>query len=78
MTGGSSDRFVHVWDTTSRALLYKLPGHKGAVNEVQFHPKEPIGAFFLGFFQLEMIFFFQLEMIFFLSVGDDFFSFGWR
>lgn len=42
VTGGSSDRFVHVWDTTSRALLYKLPGHKGAVNEVQFHPKEPI------------------------------------
>ncbi|KAA0196321.1 hypothetical protein HAZT_HAZT004947 [Hyalella azteca] len=39
---GSSDRHVHVWDTTSRALLYKLPGHNGTVNEVAFHPREPI------------------------------------
>jgi Prp8 binding protein len=23
-------------------VLYKLPGHEGAVNEVTFHPKEPI------------------------------------
>ena len=45
---GSSDRHVHIWDTTSRALLYKLPGHKGAVNEVSFHPKEPIGELYLG------------------------------
>ena len=27
--------------TTSR---YKLPGHNGSVNEVSFHPKEPIIA----------------------------------
>jgi len=42
VTCGSSDRHVHVWDTTTRALLYRLPGHRGAVNEVAFHPKEPI------------------------------------
>lgn len=42
VAAGSSDRHVHVWDTTSRALLYKLPGHNGAVNEIAFHPKEPI------------------------------------
>lgn len=24
------------------AVLYKLPGHSGSVNEVAFHPKEPI------------------------------------
>ena len=23
-------------------LIYKLPGHLGSVNDVQFHPKEPI------------------------------------
>lgn len=36
-------RFVYVWDTTSRRILYKLPGHAGSVNEVAFHPEEPIG-----------------------------------
>lgn len=37
-----SFRFVYVWDTTSRRILYKLPGHAGSVNEVAFHPEEPI------------------------------------
>lgn len=36
-------RFVYVWDTTSRRILYKLPGHAGSVNEVAFHPEEPVG-----------------------------------
>eukprot|EP00656_Telonema_subtile_P051799 TRINITY_DN7063_c0_g1_i2.p2 TRINITY_DN7063_c0_g1~~TRINITY_DN7063_c0_g1_i2.p2 ORF type:complete len:239 (+),score=56.40 TRINITY_DN7063_c0_g1_i2:380-1096(+) len=39
---GSADRFVYVWDTTTRQILYKLPGHVGSVNEVDFHPTEPI------------------------------------
>ncbi|KAH9375915.1 hypothetical protein HPB48_012555 [Haemaphysalis longicornis] len=43
VAAGSADRYVHIWDTTSRRLLYKLPGHNGSVNEIQFHPKEPIG-----------------------------------
>lgn len=42
MSAGSSDRFHYVWDTTSRRILYKLPGHNGSVNDVDFHPKEPI------------------------------------
>ncbi|XP_075742132.1 U5 small nuclear ribonucleoprotein 40 kDa protein-like [Rhipicephalus microplus] len=42
VTAGSADRYVHIWDTTSRRLIYKLPGHNGSVNDVQFHPKEPI------------------------------------
>ncbi|KAK1266743.1 Protein SPA1-RELATED 3 [Acorus gramineus] len=42
VTAGSSDRMVYVWDTTSRRILYKLPGHKGSVNETAFHPTEPI------------------------------------
>ena len=39
-----SIRFVYVWDVNSRSLQYKLPGHMGSVNEVQFYPdsKEPI------------------------------------
>jgi len=42
ITTGSADRFVYVWDTTTRQILYKLPGHVGSVNEVDFHPTEPI------------------------------------
>lgn len=38
-------RFVYVWDTQSRRILYKLPGHDGSVNDVDFHPKEPIRKF---------------------------------
>lgn len=42
MAAGSADRFVYIWDTTSRRIIYKLPGHNGSVNDVQFHPKESI------------------------------------
>jgi len=43
ISAGSADRYVYVWDSTSRRIIYKLPGHNGSVNEVVFHPKEPIG-----------------------------------
>jgi len=39
---GSSDRQVYIWDMKQRRVLYQLPGHNGSVNEVVFHPKEPI------------------------------------
>jgi Prp8 binding protein len=42
VSAGSADRLVYVWDVQSRRLLYKLPGHAGSVNEVDFHPTEPI------------------------------------
>ncbi|BFZ21042.1 hypothetical protein BsWGS_24082 [Bradybaena similaris] len=42
VAAGSGDRFVYVWDTTSRRIVYKLPGHAGSVNEIDFHPLEPI------------------------------------
>ncbi|KAG1347041.1 U5 small nuclear ribonucleoprotein 40 kDa protein [Cocos nucifera] len=42
VTAGSADRMVYIWDTTSRRILYKLPGHNGSVNETAFHPTEPI------------------------------------
>ncbi|KAK9814586.1 hypothetical protein WJX72_008235 [[Myrmecia] bisecta] len=44
VTAGSADRMVYVWDTATRRLLYKLPGHTGSVNEAVFHPTEPIIA----------------------------------
>eukprot|EP01114_Cavostelium_apophysatum_P008884 TRINITY_DN2181_c0_g1_i1.p1 TRINITY_DN2181_c0_g1~~TRINITY_DN2181_c0_g1_i1.p1 ORF type:complete len:359 (+),score=77.79 TRINITY_DN2181_c0_g1_i1:118-1194(+) len=44
ISAGSADRFVYVWDTTTRKILYKLPGHRGTVNAVDFHPQEPIIA----------------------------------
>lgn len=35
---------VNVWEVATRKLLYKLPGHMGSVNDVDFHPREPIVA----------------------------------
>ncbi|KAF9476999.1 WD40 repeat-like protein [Pholiota conissans] len=39
---GGADRMVCIWDVESGKILYKLPGHKGTVTSVDFHPKEPI------------------------------------
>ncbi|KIM52636.1 hypothetical protein SCLCIDRAFT_140740 [Scleroderma citrinum Foug A] len=39
---GGADRMVSIWDVESGSILYKLPGHKGTVTCVDFHPKEPI------------------------------------
>lgn len=44
VSAGSSDRMLYIWDTTSRRLLYKLPGHSGSLNESAFHPTQPIIA----------------------------------
>ncbi|VEL13462.1 unnamed protein product [Protopolystoma xenopodis] len=42
VTCGSGDRYVYVWDVASQQLIYKLPGHSASVNEIAFHPVEPI------------------------------------
>ncbi|EEP77255.1 WD-repeat protein 57 [Uncinocarpus reesii 1704] len=43
IAAGSGDRSVVIWDTQSAKILYKLPGHKGTVNDVRFAPNdEPI------------------------------------
>jgi len=42
VSAGSADRYVYIWDANTRRILYKLPGHNGSVNDVDFHPKEPI------------------------------------
>ena len=47
VAAGSADRFVYVWDTATRRILYKLPGHLGSVNDVDFHLIEPIGRMIL-------------------------------
>ncbi|KAI0692561.1 WD40 repeat-like protein [Cytidiella melzeri] len=39
---GGADRTVCIWDVDTGKILYKLPGHKGTVTAVDFHPKEPI------------------------------------
>lgn len=44
VAAGSADSFVYVWDEATCRILYKLPGHRGSVNDVQFHPKEPVVA----------------------------------
>jgi Prp8 binding protein len=52
---GAGDRTVVVWDVFSQKILYKLPGHKGTVTDVDWHVSEPIlasgsidGDLFLG------------------------------
>jgi len=42
VAAGSADNFVYVWDAETKRIKYKLPGHKGSVNEVDFHPTQPI------------------------------------
>jgi len=42
VAAGSADGTACVWDVSSSELLYKLPGHKGPVREVVFHPNQPI------------------------------------
>ena len=38
VAAGSGDRSVVVWEARTGKLLYKLPGHKGTVNDVRFSP----------------------------------------
>jgi len=47
IAAGSGDRSVVVWEVSSGKLLYKLPGHRGAVNDVRFSPnqEDPIRKF---------------------------------
>lgn len=40
IAAGSGDRTAVVWDANSGKLLQKLPGHKGAVNDVRFAPND--------------------------------------
>lgn len=42
VSAGSADRFVYIWSANDGRIVYKLSGHLGSVNEVAFHPKEPI------------------------------------
>ncbi|PVU88623.1 hypothetical protein BB561_005760 [Smittium simulii] len=42
IASGGTDRCVSVWDINTTNLTYKLPGHKGTVNQVDFHPNQPI------------------------------------
>jgi Prp8 binding protein len=38
IAAGSGDQSVAIWETRTGKLLNKLPGHRGAVNDVRFHP----------------------------------------
>lgn len=44
VTGGSADKVVHIWDEMTSEELYYLPGHKGCVNSVVFHPTQNVIA----------------------------------
>ncbi|KAJ1948227.1 hypothetical protein FBU59_001691 [Linderina macrospora] len=42
IASGSADRTLTIWNMRSGEIKYKLPGHKGSVNQVDFHPLEPV------------------------------------
>lgn len=42
VAAGSADRSIYVWSYNSCDILYKLPRHRGSVNEVEFSPTEPL------------------------------------
>ncbi|ORX73892.1 U5 snRNP-specific protein [Linderina pennispora] len=42
VASGSADRTLTIWNMRSGEIKYKLPGHKGSVNQADFHPLEPI------------------------------------
>jgi WD40 repeat protein len=46
IAAGSGDQSVAIWEARTGKLLNKLPGHRGAVNDVRFHPgDEPLCKF---------------------------------
>jgi len=42
VAAASADKMVYIWQADTGKVVYKLPGHKGSVNAVDFHPLEPI------------------------------------
>lgn len=40
IAAGSGDRSAAIWETRTGKLLFKLPGHRGAVNDVRFSPSD--------------------------------------
>jgi Prp8 binding protein len=42
VSSGSSDGLVNIFNVDKKKLEYRLPGHKATVNDVIFHPREPI------------------------------------
>lgn len=44
IAAGSSDRCLNIWNATTGASVFRLAGHKGSVNAVDFHPSEPMVA----------------------------------
>lgn len=54
IAAGSGDRTAVVWETRTGKLLHKLPGHRGAVNDVRFSPQgDAICNTFLSVFRYQ-------------------------
>ena len=44
VTCGTADGVVRIWDEPTGEVLYSLPGHRGGVQDVRFHPAMPVVA----------------------------------
>ena len=55
IAAGGGDRVVSLWEVRTGKLLGRLPGHKGAVNDVRFSPTEPSLSKFRSFLLHDML-----------------------
>jgi WD40 repeat protein len=49
ISAGSSDKFLYIWEVEAAKIAFKLPGHTGSVNDIDFHPSEPISKCYLTY-----------------------------
>lgn len=49
ISAGSSDKFLYIWEVEAAKIAFKLPGHTGSVNDIDFHPSEPISKRYLTY-----------------------------
>ena len=61
LSAGSADKYLYIWDYEDSKIAYKLPGHLGSINDVAFHPAEPISKLNISLIEGGMLFLIVLK-----------------